>query len=212
MLSGAGTIQLEGSCRVALTGDVTFGIGILSMTGSSSIAGAFTLTIAAGSTLQFDHSFTIPGSFTVNGILTLTSSSIILTINGTLTLNSGGVLNNPGTVRDGAFINTGGTINGNPPEQLSPSPGGLRIAAINIAGGFDNRAHAAVVTTTGRILVLDCRALPGQVFVLETSTDLKHWSTVAADIAEMSSGVFRVTAAASDERTRFFRLRSTQPN
>jgi len=87
-LSGAGTLRLEGANRIALEGSITSGIGLLEMSGSSSISGAFTLTVASGSTLRFDHSSTIPGSITVEGTLTLTSPSVVVTINGRLTLNA----------------------------------------------------------------------------------------------------------------------------
>src|SRR5438552_7566716 len=120
-IAGTGTILFEGSNRLVLAGNSSVS-GVLDFVSSSSISGSGVLTIAAGATLRFDHSSTIPGSVIVNGTLTLTSSSITLTIGGTLTLNAGGVLNNPGAIRVGTFVNNGGTINGNVPSPPPPPP------------------------------------------------------------------------------------------
>src|SRR5207245_8082328 len=119
------------------------------------------LTIATGSTVQFDHSLTFDGSITVDGTLTLTSASVILTINGTLTLNGGGTLNNPGTVRVGAFVNNGGTINPptNPPVVIGVGPAAPQINGIQLVTsqpGSLQKAHASsahrevLITWSGR--------------------------------------------------------------
>jgi hypothetical protein len=78
--SGAGTIQFDGGNRLALSGNVVVGIGILDFLSSSSITGTNLLTIAPGSTVSFDHDSTIPGSVTVDGTLTVSSASATLTI------------------------------------------------------------------------------------------------------------------------------------
>jgi hypothetical protein len=194
-LSGAGTLRLEGANRIALEGSITSGIGLLEMSGSSSISGAFTLTVASGSTLRFDHSSTIPGSITVEGTLTLTSPSVVVTINGRLTLNAGGVLNNPGTIRVGIgeFINNGGTINGTPPQDLAGTSVPLQISGISITETPSTTLAKARQNGHARELVISISwsGRRGPSYAIETSADLVHWAVVAGTITEVASGSYQ---------------------
>jgi hypothetical protein len=207
-LRGMGTVLVQGANRVVLAGDVLCAVGLLDMTGSSSITGPHRLTIGANGSLRFDHNSTIFGSLAVQGGLIVASAGVTLTINGTLTLESGSLLNNPGTVRVGALVNLGGTIIGKTPEVLG---GRFSIQAITLAivseavpsqpAGAAPRASAATIVT------LECRVPAGRQFIVEASTDLQRWDGIDADIAEITPGVFRATLRVHDVPHCFYRLR-----
>ena len=205
VLSGTGTIRLEGPNRVLLAGDVTFGSGLLEMTGSSSIAGSFTLTIDPGSELRFDHSSTIPGSVIVDGVLHNSSATATLTINGMLTLNPSGMLNNPGTLRASVFVNNGGTIIGNPPVALAPPA--LRIDDVQVSGATAE-ARASGATGATREVRLFWTAPAGARFIVERSTDLSGWTKVGAAITESVPGTYVAVVTSTGPSGSFYRLRS----
>jgi hypothetical protein len=211
VLSGAGTILLEGGNRVALTSDVALGTGLLDMTGNSSIAGAFTLTLAPGSTLRFDHSSTLPGSLTVNGTLLIASSSVTLTINGILTLQPTGILNNPGTVRVGAFVNNAPPDNiiGNAPVAISgfapPQINGIQVVSLAAVG-----VQKAQLENSVRAVWIEWIGAAGQRFVLETSSDLKRWQETTATVVELVPGSYQARLSLPPNAHHFFRLRLVQ--
>ena len=211
VLSGTGAIQLEGSCRIALTGDVTVGIGLINLTGASAITGGFMLTVAPGSTLRFDHSSIIPGSVTVDGTLLIASSSVTLTVSGTLTLDASGTLDNAALgriqVAVGRFINNGGTIIGNPPESfggVALAPQILEIAAINPATGGLRLAQASPTPDQLRI---SWSGRSHCAFVIEASNDLAHWSEVPGTVLEVTSGLYEGRLTRASRTHQFFRIR-----
>jgi len=211
VLRGAGTIVLEGGNRIALTSDVAFGIGLLDMTGNSSISGAFTLTLAPGTTLRFNHSTTLPGSLTVNGTLLIASSSVTLTINGILTLQPAGSLDNPGTVRVGAFVNNAPPANiiGNPPVPIggfaAPQINGIQLVSPGAVG-----VQKAQIENSVREVRIEWIGASGQKFALETSADLKRWQETTATIVELVPGSYQARLALPSNARQFFRLRLLQ--
>ncbi|HKS37831.1 MAG TPA: hypothetical protein VJW76_11615, partial [Verrucomicrobiae bacterium] len=189
--------------------NVTWGIGLLDMTGSSTITGAFTLTVSTGSVLRYNHSSTIPGSVTVDGTLQLTSSSVTLVINGLLTLNAGGTLNNPGTIQVGIgeFINNGGTIIGNPPQQIGGTSTALQISGIQIIGSQASSLQKAQAVSPSRDVLISWSGRTRQGFVIETSTDLGRWKEASVVITEIAPGAYQGRLTTPVEGQQFFRVR-----
>jgi hypothetical protein len=206
-LGGAGTLRLQSP--VTLLAAVNFVTLNVFFESGASVSGAFTLSNEAGGTITVNQTMSLASSMTIAGTLTVSSASQTLTINGTLTLNSSGVLNNPGTVRVGQFVSNGGTINGNPPVLLAPSPAPLRIEQIGLADTTGETVGPGDVGAAGssQMVVLKWRAAPGGRFVVQSSNDLRNWADLPAVILESSAGVFQATLQAEGARVRFYRLR-----
>jgi hypothetical protein len=204
--SGMGTTLVEGANRVVLVGDQTLGGGTLNLYGSSSLVGTNLFIIASGAAVGLDHSTTFPGSLTVNGALTLTAATILFNVDGTLTLDTGGVINNPGTIRVGVFANNGGIIVGNAPT-IRTGLGPLSIVGLTLTGGSQTQGREAMAAVSPSA-VLDCRGLPGQNFVVESSVDCVHWSRVPTAVQEYSPGRFRASVPMGNGGRLFFRLQA----
>ena len=220
VLSGTGTLQLDGNNRIALLSDVTSGMGLISLTGSSSISGTATLTVGPGSTLRYDHSSTLPGNLTINGTLLVANSSTTLSIEGILTLNAGGTIDNSAAgvipVGPGKFVNNGGTIVGNPPVISGPGlktllPA-LRIVRMTfVEGTAPHLAGRKEHPVNSRRMTLECLGASGQPVVVETSTDLRGWSATSADVQETQPGRYRATLTIIGNGPIFFRVSQKQP-
>jgi hypothetical protein len=207
VFSGSGTTRLQSPC--SLGANLSFETLNVIFENSASVSGSFLISSVTGGSITVNKSMTFPGSMTVAGTLTVGAANHTVTINGTLTLNSTGVLNNPGTVRVGQFVSNGGTINGNPPVLLAPSPAPLRIEQIGLADTTGETVGPGEVGAAGssQMVVLKWRAAPGGRFVVQSSNDLRTWADLPAVILESSAGVFQATLQAEGARVRFYRLR-----
>jgi hypothetical protein len=210
-VTGAGTVSFEGASRLVLTEDVTWGIALADMTGTSSITGPFTLTIAPGATVRFNHTSTIPGSVTVEGTFTLTGAGVTVTIDGALTLDAGGTLNNPGTVRVGAFIDNGGTIVGNAPVLMSFAPSSIFIGGLDLGETAQPGAPRVMAVSQPGDLVLCWKGPAEGLFVIESSSNLFLWVEVPVTIVEETPGHYLGAVANPSDRPLFFRVRSLAP-
>ena len=200
--SGGGTLQFEGGNRLVLNGSATLGIGIVNFFGSSSIAGANTLTIPSGSIVTFDHTSTIPGSVTVDGTLAVSTATVTLTISGTMTLDATGVLNNPGTMQASVFVNNGGTINGNAPTTGFSAM--LKITSLK----WGDISTPPVPLASTPVIVLTSSGPAGQKIGVEMSSDMIHWNNVSATVEETTPGSYRIKVSGAPIADRlFFRLR-----
>ena len=208
LLSGTGTVRLEGANRVVLTGDVILGIGLLDMADGTSITGAFTLTIAAGSILQMDHSSTFPGSVTVDGALKFTSSSATLTIIGSLALNASGTLNNPGAIHVGLFVNAvtdNSNVIGNVPVLISSFQGLLHIALFGSPASTDSGLRSIPIAGRSEVL-LWWNAQAHMRFTVESSLDLVRWQQESVLIEEPLPGSYQTHLDPGNHPRLFYRV------
>jgi hypothetical protein len=212
VMSGAGTLRLEGANRLVLGGDTPWPEGLLDFAGSSSLAGAFQLALGPTGTLRFDHNSTIPGSIAVHGALTLTSSSVTVTIIQTLTLESTGVLNNPGTLQAGAFVNNGGTVNGNSPVVIGlPAPAfAITTIELETVVSQSTSGNPSLLVLAPKTVVLKWIAFPGAEFVVEHSSNLLEWQEIPASVRETTGGHYEAGLYAHDNPQGFFRIRWVQ--
>jgi hypothetical protein len=200
-------VLLEGSNQLHFDGDVTLGGITWQVFGSSALSGASAVTIAEGAIVVIDHTTTFPGSMNVQGALTIQNASTTFTISGTLTLEATGIIANPGTIRAGAFVDNGGTIVGNAPVLLGP-PGPLAFTGILFS---DERVPAGGASMTGGTLsdtsvVLKWRGPAARQFQVQSSSDLRTWSSETVLIVESSPGFFEARVNASRIGRRFFRV------
>jgi hypothetical protein len=178
----------------------------LDFSGSSTIAGAKLLTIAAGATVRFDHPATISGSVTVDGTFTLVTSPVTLAIAGTLTLDAAGVLNNSDTISVGAFVNNGGTINGNAPVVGGGAPQLVHIDRIQVAPPSGPGTHPKSLFSPGTV-ILTWHATAGLRFAVETGPGWGKWTSEFATVVETGPGSYQATVKPGTSQTGFYRLR-----
>jgi len=213
VLSGTGTVLIEGSNRILLSGNTTWGIGLLDMTGSSSISGPFLLTIAPGATINFNHSSTIPGSVTVDGALTVSGAGVTLAINGVLTLNSGGTINNPGTIQAGVFVNNGGTIVGNVPQQLGGGSIAPLVIRIELKQTANNGVQKSRTSAASASVTISWSGTPHRRFVVESSEDLRRWQAMRTlAVVEIAPGTYQAALAPPHPVTQFLRVSWDPPD
>ncbi|MHB8521011.1 MAG: beta strand repeat-containing protein [Limisphaerales bacterium] len=204
VFSGIGTIRIQ--TAFVLATDVSFGTLNVVFENSASVSGNFTIVNAAGGTLAFNKTMTIPGSMNIGGTLTLASAGLTLTVNGTLTLGATAVLNNPGTVRVGAFVNNGGTVNGNAPV-VGITPLSVRIGDIQIVKSRTTVQGIAAAAAASEVEI-SWPSIPGVPFTVESSTDLIQWVEERPILVETNAGICRTRLPARSGESRFYRLRS----
>jgi hypothetical protein len=204
---GAGTLRIQSP--IVVGAPLNFSTLNVVFEGGATLTGAFNLANGPGGTITVSKTMTFPGSMTIAGVLTIGDASFTATINSTLTLEATGVLNNPGTVRVAQFVNNGGTINGNPPLLLVPGPSPLRIERILLADSAAGGGGAGEVRPagSGQVVVLKWRATPGERFGIESTTDLRTWTDLAAVVSETGPGSFEAALPAEGVALRFYRLR-----
>jgi len=199
-------VRMDGGNRIVLGADITLGIALLSLIDSSSVAGTFFMTVSSGSTLQINHSTTIPGSLRIEGAFVNSSSSATIVISDTLILAAGGTLNNAGTIKvaPGKFIDEGGTIIGNPPQEGSLSGASLRFldGESQFVVGIQKLRSANETTC-----LISWTSDSGGEFVIESSTDLKNWVSSPSVPIERSAGAYNATVQIPLQDHRFFRIR-----
>jgi uncharacterized protein (AIM24 family) len=209
-ITGSGVTLIEGANRLTVEGDASLAGGTVQLLGSTTAAGTGLFTVQTNATLYVDHSLTMPGSVDLYGTLTVANASTTFQITGALTLEATSVLNNPGTVRVGGFVNLGGTVNGNAPVLL----GGLAAVTIRInrlqlgAGdGLPGRLQAGNSSSLAVTTVLSWTSPAGRAFTVESSTDLRHWSYVPANIAEISPGEYQARPTDISASASFYRIK-----
>ena len=146
----------------------------------------------------------MPGSMDIGGTLQLTNSSFTLQISGTLTLEASGTIINPGTIKAAAFVNNGGTITGNVPVI-----GPLASVQLQFTGPLHPPPAGAQGLSSGPPrsgFALSWSADPGRSFVVESSTDLVHWSVTAIPVNEIAPGQYEVDLVPASEQG-FLRVR-----
>jgi hypothetical protein len=203
---GAGTLRFQSPIVVGAPLD--FSTLNVVFEGGATLTGAFNLANSPGGTITVSKTMTFPGSMTIAGVLTIGDATLTATINSTLTLEATGVLNNPGTVRVAQFVNNGGTINGNPPVLLAPSPGPVvvQIQVTNVAGEGTGPGDVRA-TGSDRLVTLKWRAAPGDHFIIQSSVDLQQWTNLPAMITKEESGEFEAILSTGDGSGKFYRLR-----
>jgi hypothetical protein len=199
--SGTGTIRIQ--TPVVLEQDINFGrLSVLFET-SSSVTGAFKISNNPSGTMLLNHNLTVPGSMDIGGVLQITNSAITLQLSGTLTLEASGSLLNSGTIKAGAFVNNGGAIVGNPPVISLAIPL-LQVVKVlgSQSGGTPPRANVQAQES----YLLRWTAPLSQPFVLESSTDLLHWTPRTTTVRQVAADRYE-TDVAPVKSNEFFRLR-----
>jgi hypothetical protein len=206
VLSGGGTLQLDGNNRLVVNGDASLPEGTWDFQGSSRIVSSGLLTVGPNALLRIDHSTTLPGPLDVAGTLTLVNSSTLFQIDGTLTLESTGTLNNPASIRVKAFANKSGVIHGNAPTiSGTPNLPGIRASPITVLTDLVQDS-GGVRWKVSRSFTLSWSAAPDGQFIVQESEDCIHWRSASIPLYQTAPGEYRAPVEMNQAAQRFFRV------
>jgi hypothetical protein len=201
--SGTGTLRLQ--TPVVLGQDVDFGRLSVAFEPVSSVAGAFKISNSPAGTILLTQSLTLPGSLDIGGALQITNPAVLLQVAGSLTLESSGELLNSGTIKVGAFVNNGGTIVGNAPVVSLVVP--MLIELVRVPASQTGGPQPRVSVQAQDSYLLRWVAPAGQSFILESSTDLVHWTPRTTTVRHIALERYEANLAQVKEKE-FFRLRA----
>jgi hypothetical protein len=170
---------------------------------SSSVTGAFKISNSPSGTILVNQSLTLPGSMDIGGVLQITNNAITLQLSGTLTLEASGSLLNSGTIKAGAFVNNGGTIAGSPPVISIVVP---LLQVVKVPGSQSAGPQPRASVQAQESYLLRWSAPLSQTFVLESSTDLSHWTPRTITVRQVAADRYE-TDVAPVKSNEFFRLR-----
>ena len=205
VFGGTGTLNM--GAPVVLQGSVDFGTVFAVFNANSSVSGTAAVANSSGGVIRVDKSLTFGGPFNIGGELRINSAPVVLTINSTLTLLApDGLLTNPGTVRVVAFVNNGKPVVGNAPVIIPPPGSGIILmGAITVV---PSSGPAPTTVGSGKLDVqVSWTAPSGVSYEVQSSGDLRIWSSTGAVVREVSPGQWRATVPMDDSALKFYRVK-----
>jgi hypothetical protein len=207
--TGTGTVRIL--VPISLSSDLSLGATQVVIDGNGDLGSGFVVSNEVGGLLSIGRSMRVTG-LTIGGRLKLLSADVRLTVDGLLTLNETGAIDNPWAIQASEFVNLGGAIVGNDPliEEVAQN---LLIGKIQIAQ--ESVTELRTLSVSKALLPklwISWEFKERTQFIVEGSSDFRHWKDQIAEIEERAPGKYwGLIQPSNGSAFSFFRIRAIGP-